>query len=774
MKKTSIVSLLALSASLMSSNLNAQTTAGLNLWLKPEGLTNTVNASSVSFWTDSAAGYHATNTTGTQRPTLLTSGLNGYPVVRFTGNGIVSASLNHLQSPLPYNASTNPFTAVIVYRSDFVGSRQQLIHQVGGYAMLYVLTNVSGTNLQSNASGQVVNGSANNTSWKVVTLVEDATTIKMYQNGALVGSSPLGVIPPVATSGGGFVFGARQDKSRFGFNGEIAEIMIYTNALSEVQRATTEIYLSTKYNLPTSVTLLTDNFNTVSDPGDQNDDLVTRQSGLSATQSYYSGGGPVNIAGGKLNLNNASPIPGYQYFYAAPNWNIIAYEGGASVQISFDIVDLNGAYTGNPNDSWASFSLSQYADGGGGPVTDWGFLIRTNGTGAIIHMGSGGSWPAFSGFSVTGTNNYNVQLTLVGGIAQLVINGVACGNTPILCPLGSNVRRMFFGVGQANNGAISAGFDNLVVTRTSVPGPSTPATLRFSDGFNSADSSDINTDVSRQTGPAATAVWNTNLNNTTVSIGANALALTNTPGGGSAIALISSSLDFRQWEHLNSFRISYTVSGGNDATPNDSWTGIRFRDNAPGKFVADADGGGTGMNFNTGDGRWFLWQSILGPTNTGSMLSFGTVPLSSIYEFVYEVRNNVLQVKINGLQLPLGCAGAGHNITPAQLANYITLQCLAQAPATTGYAVFDNFKFEALDPGFTIPAPTIINAAHVGTGFRFSASASNNIFYAVDSKADLSAPTWNYLGGFVGNGGVFNYTNSPATNGAGFYRLRIP
>jgi hypothetical protein len=97
MKKTSIVSLFALSVSLLSSNLNAQTTAGLNLWLKPEGLTNTINASSVSFWTDSAAGYHATNTTGTQLPALLTSGLNGYPVVRFTGNGIVSANLNHLQ-----------------------------------------------------------------------------------------------------------------------------------------------------------------------------------------------------------------------------------------------------------------------------------------------------------------------------------------------------------------------------------------------------------------------------------------------------------------------------------------------------------------------------------------------------------------------------------------------------------------------------------------------------------------------------------------------------
>lgn len=776
MRKTTLVSLLTLT--LFSVGLNAQTTNGLQLWLKPEGLTNTVTASPISFWTDSSGGgYHATNNTGVKQPTLINNALNGYSAVHFTGDGslVVGPNVNYLHSPLPFNATTNPFTTVIVYRSDFVGSRQQLIHQIGGYALLYVLTNNAplNTNLVSNASGQVITSSASSDAgWKIITLVEDATTIKMYENGGLVGSTTL-ALTPVATSGGGWVFGSRQTKDRMGFNGEIAEILVYNNALTGTERAVTENHLATKYNLPATLTLLADDFNTVADPGGLNDDLGVRQTGLVAPQSYLSGGGPVNIAGGRLSLSNSTPAAGYEYFYAAPNWNLLPYEGGATVQISFDIVDLAGAYTANANDTWASFSLSQYPDGGGGPVTDWGMLIRTNGTGATI------SWPggslSFGGISVTPTNQYHVDMTIANGTVHLFINGVDQGTTTILCPLGNAVSRLFFGLGQNNNGAASVNFDNLVVTRTSTSGPVVGSSLQLADAFNSANAADINAGVARQTGPAAPAAWITNGNvNTVLSISGNTLLMTNSPGGGQAIGMASAGVDFRQLEHLNSFRISYTVSGGNDTGPNDSWAAIRFRDNAPSHFVADADGGGTGINFFTGDGRWFLWQSVLGPTNTSSVVTLGTVPVAASYDFVIEVLNNVMQVKINGLQLALGCGGAGYNLPASQVANFVNLHCFAGAPATAGYAAYDNFKFEALNPGFSIPAPTIVNPATVGAGFKLGVNSSNAVFYAVDAKTNLTAPAWSYLGGFVGNGGLVYFTNSPALNAQQFYRLRVP
>jgi hypothetical protein len=778
MRTKILVSLLTLMASLWSDSLSAQTTNGLQLWLKPEGITNTVATSPISFWTDSSAGgYSATNPAAGRQPTLVPGALNGYPVAHFTGDGVGAAN-NFLQSPMPYNASTNPFTAIVVYRSQFVGTRNTLIHQISGNPMLYVAAGGGNTNLISNASYQFISNSVSYVpdTWEIASLVEDATSLSLYKDGVLMGSTVVNYANAVAaTSGGGFVFGARQNKTAFGLNGDIAEILIYTNALTDIDRAATENYLAAKYNMttPTFTTLLSDNFNTVADPAGQNDDLTTRQAGLVATKSYYSGGGPVDIVGSRLNFNNASPLPGYEFFYATPDWNLLPYEGGSVIQIRFDIKDLAGAYTANANDSWASFTLSQYPDGGGGPVTDWGFLLRTNGTGATINWPGGAL--SFGGFAVTPTNHYSVQLNIVNGTVGLVINDVPCGGGPILCPLGSGVRRMFFGLGQNNNGAVSATFDNLVVTRSLLPGAVPAATLQLADNFNSTDAADINADIARQTGPAAPSAWYTNGNvNSVLSISGSALLMTNSPAGATAIGMASSTRDFRPLEHLNSFRISYTVSGGNDATSNDSWTAIRFRDDAPFRFVADADGGGTGMNFFTADGRWFLWQSILGPTNTASTVTWGTVPVSPSYDFVYEVINNVLQVKINGLQLPLGCGGAGHPITASQLANYITLHCLANSAVTAGYAAFDNFKFEALDPGFTVSAPTIVNPAQIGSDFRFSVNSVTNIFYAVDSKTDLNAPAWNYLGGFLGNGGLANYTNNPATNAQQFYQVRVP
>jgi hypothetical protein len=776
MRKTSLVGLLTFVLSLLCVSLNAQTTNGLQLWLKPEGLTNTVPASPISFWTDSAGGgYHATNNSGVQQPTYANTVLNGYPTAHFTGDGQISANLNWLLSPLPFNSAFTNFTAIIVYKATIpatVNPRLQLIHQVGGFANLYIPVTATTTNIKSDAGNFATAGTPVTTGiWKIATVVEDATSVKIYENGGLIESKGIGSF--TANSGGGWLFGARQDKTRFGFNGDIAEILVYSNSLTGTERAATENYLASKYNLPATLTLLSDDFNTVADPGGINDDLGTRQSGLVASQSYYSGGGPVDIAGGRLSLSNSSPAAGYEYYYAAPNWNLLPYEGGATVQISFDIINLAGDHTASANDSWASFSLSQYTDGGGGPVTDWGMLIRTNGTGATISWPGGGL--SFGGISVTPSNQYHVDMTIANGTVHLFINGVDQGTTTILCPLGNAVSRMFFGLGQNNNGAVSVSFDNLVVTRTSTPGAAVPASLQIADSFNSADAADINAGVARQTGPASPSAWITNGNvNTVLSISGNTLLMSNSPGGGQAIGMASSSLDFRPLEHLNSFRISYTVSGTNDATSNDSWVGLRFRDNAPSHFVADADGGGTGMNFFTGDGRWFLWQSVLGPTNTSSVVKLGTVPVAASYDFVIEVLNNVMQVKINGLQLALGCGGAGYNLPAYQLANFVNLHCFAGNPATAAYAKYDNFKFEALDPGFSIPAPTIVNPALASGGFSLGVNSSNSIFYAVDTKADLTLPTWTYLGGFVGNGSLVNYTNSPATGAQQFYRVRVP
>lgn len=768
MHKKLIMVALTMLLSWAGSSLCAQTTNGLQLWLKPEGLPTLVPSAPIVLWTDSSpGGFHATNNTGTKQPTYSPNALNGYPVAHFTGDGLISANLNWLQSPLPFNSAYTNFTAIIVYRANIpavANPRLQLIHQVGGFANLYIPVTSSTTNIKSDAGNFATAGAPITTgTWKIATVVEDATSVKIYENGVLLETKGIGAV--VANSGGGWVLGARQDKTRFGFNGDIAEVLVYDTSLDQFARSSTESYLATKYGLSYPVVLA--------------DDFSNPQTGSAAPQGYTTGGGPVNIGSGSISMNNSTPLGGYEFFYATCNLNVLPYETAAQLQISFDINNLNGSYLLNQNDSWAAFTLSQYYPSPGGPVTDWGFLIRTNGTGVIFEHPGGGSGLNFIGISVPPSTNYHVDLIITNGMVRLLINGADQGTSTILCPLTFSQSFMGFGIGTDNNGAVAADFKNLLVTQTKSESslPTLPGSLQLLDNFNTADSGDLNANLARQSGPVAPVSWSTNGNlNSVVSISDNGLLLTNSPGGGVAVGMASPTGDFRQYEHLNSFRISYTVQGTNDSISNDSWIGTRFRDNAPSHFVADADGGGTGMNFFSGDGRWYLWQSFLGETNTSAIVGSGSVPVAASYAFEFEVRTNLLRIKINGQPLLIGCGALAdaYLLSTAQVNNFITLHCFAGGAATSAFAKFDDFKFESLDTGLTVAAPTILNPAVAGSNFSFNLNTVSPIFYAVDSKTDIAAPAWTYLGGFVGNGGSVSYTNTTATNSAQFYRVRVP
>ena len=782
MRKSTRLSVAIMMLSLMSASLNAQTTNGLQLWLKPEGLTNTVASSPISFWTDSASGgYHATNGTGAKQPTLAPGALNGYPVAHFTGDGLVSANLNYLQSPLPYNASTNPFTALIVYKAESSVARGQMIHQIGGYPILYLLTNsiVNGTNLISNASGQLITNSISSSpgNWKVITLIEDATTLKMYENGVLGASTSL-TAPATATTNGGWVFGARQDKTRFGFNGEIAEILIYNTNLSTTAQITTEDYLLNKYGIPL---ILSDNFNTA-DTLNLADNLATRQSGSAATADYFTTGFAADslaITNNQLKLKIASGFSGFRTVEFAPMVNFITNESG-NFKLSYDITSLTQV-----GDCWAGIVIRSAPQGINLPQPIWGdgfnTIIRSNGFSLVFPRGFGagpGDW-TFGQLSATNVMPWHIELIATNNVLTYYVNREYLGTWTLPC---GSANYVTLSLGSDNNNN-SATFDNFAFSATARPPAALPvlaSSLKLQDTFNTADNADINANLNaRQTGSAATINWSTaGSTNSVLSIAGNTLAMTNTPGspgpGTLAYGEASPTVDFRQLEHLNSFRLRFTVTGGNTSIPDHTWVGARWRDTSGGRSVDAADGGGTAINLFTGDGRWYLFQSVLGATNVITFPVSGVVPVAASYDFDIEVRTNAMRMKINGQSLLLDCTGGPYLLPASQVANFVTLQSHGQPAATGAYATFDNFIFESLDPGFTIPAPTIVNPAAGTNSFRLSVNSTNNIFYAVDSKSDLTLPSWTYLGGVVGNGGLVSYTNSPATNGAAFYRVRIP
>ncbi len=774
MRKTSFLIGLATLLSCATLPLQAQTLTGLQLWLKPDGLTNTVNLSKVSYWTNSiGTGNAATNSVAVNQPSYQANGLNGYPVVRFTDDGSSVANntnLNWLVSPLPLSGNSNSFTATILFHSQITGVRDTLMQQLGnGSTIFYVQTSsVPALNpyIDSFASAKELPSPYSYAlrNWTILTMVQDAVagTVTLYQNGFALTNTTIGTLNSLANAG--WMLGCNKPKSTHGLNGDIAEVLIYNSALSGGDRSTTENYLANKYGF----VVLTDNFNTT-DTTDLDQDIATRQSGLAAPATYFYNLAEITNNQVKLTLPVHS---GFQSRVFTPKVNFITNESG-NFKISYTINSLTAA-----GDVWAGI-IFRGPTALVNPVQGDGFnaIIRPSGLNIIWPSGAFG--PLVFAAPTNGTFPMLVELTAINSVLYYYINGELLGSWSLPCA-SANYVSLSLGSDSAN----SVTYDNFSFTATPLAKeilPTLPSSLKLADTFNTADNADINSNLNaRQTGSAANITWSTSgSTNSALSIGGNTLAITNTPGPGQrAYGMVSPTVDFRQLEHLNSFRLRFKVSGGNTSIPNDTWIGLRLRDTQGGRTVDAANGGGTAINLFTGDGRWFLFQSVLGPTNVITFPASGTVPVAASYDFDVEVRTNVMRMKINGQSILLGCGTEAYALSPAQAANFITLQCFAETTATGAYATFDDFQFESLDPLFTIPAPTIINPAYgmVGTNSAFSLSvnSSNNIFYAVDRKTDISLAGWTYLGGLVGNGGLLNYTNSPVPNGAAFYRVRIP
>jgi hypothetical protein len=771
MRKTTLVIALTTLLSWASLSLHGQTLTGLQLWLKPDGLTNTVNLSKVSYWTNSVgSGSAATNDSLANQPTYVTGGLNGHPVVRFLDDGSNQAgnpNLDWLVSPLPLSGNSNSFTATIVFESQITGVRDTLIQQLGNGATIFYLQ----TNSVPSLNPQIISFASNRElpspysyavrNWTILTIVQDAAagTVTLYQNGFALTNTAIGTLNTLANAG--WLLGCNKNKSTHGLNGDIAEVLIYDTALSDGDRGATENYLANKYGF----VVFTDNFNTP-DTFDLEADLATRQSGSAAPAGYYYNTAEITNNEVKLTLPVHS---GFQTRVITPKVNFITNETG-NFKLEYDITSLTQV-----GDCWAGLiirSASQLAN----PIWGDGFntIIRSNGNHIVFPGGFFGP-PWFVGTFTNTTFPIHVELIANNNLLNYFINGEFIGNWQLPCGA-ANYISLSLGSDSAN----TVTFDNFSFTATPTAYellPNLPSSLKLADTFNTADNADINDNLNaRQTGSAANISWSTaGSTNSTLSIAGNTLFITNSPTPTQrAYGTVSPLVDFRQLEHLNSFRLRFKVSGTNSNNSNDTWIGLRLRDTQGGRTVDAADGGGTAINLFTGDGRWFLFQSVLGDTNAITFPASGAVTVADTYDFDVEVRNNVMRMKINGVPLLLGCGSETYLLSPAQTANFITLQCFAETSATDASATFDDFQFESLDPGFAIPTPSIADPAHIGSGFRFSVNADNNTFYAVDSTTDLGVPTWTYLGGFVGDGGLFNYTNSPATNAQQFYRVRVP
>ncbi len=226
-------------------------TSGLGLWLKAEAGV-TLNGSGVSQWADqSGQGHNATQPTAAAQPTLVSGAINGRPAVSFNGS-------TDMQFPLPVNGlSGMTMFLVNANGASFTGGAANVYNApifwdaTANWGTVYL------SPFEDSVKWEFGTGQANNmpsytrpatigTAFTLTDVVKNGTTERLFVRGALV-ATQTGKLAAVAYTQSTGNLGVGYLNTHW--NGKIAEVLVYTVALSDTQRRQVEQYLKSKYGL---------------------------------------------------------------------------------------------------------------------------------------------------------------------------------------------------------------------------------------------------------------------------------------------------------------------------------------------------------------------------------------------------------------------------------------------------------------------------------------------------------------------------------------------
>jgi hypothetical protein len=232
--------------------------SGLSLWLKANAGVTTDGAN-VTVWADqSGNGNNATARTG--NATLVSSVINGNPVLRF--DGTANLITNNF---FAHNWNT-PITIIAVSKASASTVRGEQptaryivgVTNIGGYIFglsyggyqtenpnfsnSYGISYVGGSDIESDPMGE--------NEKRIASTINNGSEISFFLDGNLVGTAD-----PESRSGGNNSTGAFSIGSDVVLNAidnyfcvcDIAEIIIYNRALTTIERQQIESYLNTKY-----------------------------------------------------------------------------------------------------------------------------------------------------------------------------------------------------------------------------------------------------------------------------------------------------------------------------------------------------------------------------------------------------------------------------------------------------------------------------------------------------------------------------------------------
>jgi Concanavalin A-like lectin/glucanases superfamily len=439
-------------------------------------------------WADqSGEGNNASFEFQGEQPTFVSSFLNGKPAIRFNGQGQILQVAS--SASLDFTAETSCFI-VVKYDGDGLGNDVIYIKNADdgspGYPAMYGMVGVSSANgnvsFPLNVGGWSDHDSGVSISDGIPRLFSmifnTSVDQSIYCNGILTGQQVLG--DNISTSSGTLQIGgynASFDNSEF-FNGQIAEIIMYNRAVTNIERQQVETYLKNKYALvlPTNGLSLW----LKADSGVTEDviDSFISEIIISGAGTETSNGTYTRSSGGSTQFDG-------------PNGNYI-YSIGGGEWVLFDTQLYNPDIE---NDGWTSYAsyddLATWTIFHGLPDAPIGSTHNTDIYGVV-------SWADKSGNDNNGTadNQYPLLVSnAINGKPAIEFNGV---DTRIIGsqPMATQVATIFVVAKHLTDTVIGMMYqqfdtgDTMVFYKWGVEG----SPLRIANGYNLTGSSIIGND----------------------------------------------------------------------------------------------------------------------------------------------------------------------------------------------------------------------------------------------------------------------------------------
>ena len=213
-------------------------TDGMQLWLRADAGVSVDANGNVNAWLDQSGNATVSQSNSARCPALVNAAVNGLPAVRFDGGS------DELDSSL-LSAGGTGATFFVVTRGSQYQSLLRFQGTTGNYLIYPWSTNQQFINSADGGTGGGITCGLVSGQWNIGEATYQAgDRMVTYCNGSLVASRPAANVN--LPGGMPFNLGAYAGGSEY-LQGDVAEVLIYSRALSDTERLTVEAYLNAKY-----------------------------------------------------------------------------------------------------------------------------------------------------------------------------------------------------------------------------------------------------------------------------------------------------------------------------------------------------------------------------------------------------------------------------------------------------------------------------------------------------------------------------------------------